>query len=519
MAYESMSFAVGYTAEYGGIQNTLFQVQKKLDKTMERLSTGKRVNDMKDDEGGKAISDVMSSWKKGTDESIHNLKEFITMTKVAEKALNDIQDVLFEMKQTVDRLNGIEEGTSRSAAQAQLLELAMAINKIAMHTEYKGFKLFNLADDQSGTAGMGGTKQAYLWHSAKTENNVAGISTSGSGVGVLSNSDRYIRYGAGAEDFLAWDLGMDPRAQQLGMVMRAEISVSTADGVDKSLQKLYLNGKSIDEIATEQGLDLTSEEGIATAIREALGENVKVDFVKNTSGNIQKIILQTPGDFVYSIKDTSNNTLTTGVIRSVQFVTYEREFSESFGSLSMGTILGNRLEGGAATISLTGDKSIDDQDFEKTGTTGTMSSIDVEYTGVIGNRQYAVYHPNADGDDTTDSGVASAGGEVVANEGLFDINVMTSENAALARVQIEAAINQINELRGVLAAMQHQAESLINQRMEESVAAEEQISHIMDTDYAKELAEFTRQQIAQQAGVNMLSQKRQAAQLITQLLR
>jgi len=95
MAYESMSFAVGFSAEYGGIQNSLFQVQKKLDKTMEHLSTGKRINDMKDDEGGKAISDVMSSWKTGTDESVQNLKEFITMTKVAEKALNDIQDILF----------------------------------------------------------------------------------------------------------------------------------------------------------------------------------------------------------------------------------------------------------------------------------------------------------------------------------------------------------------------------------------------------------------------------------------
>jgi hypothetical protein len=106
MAYESMSFAVGYSAEYGGIQNSLFQVQKKIDKTMERLSTGKRVNDMKDDEGGKAVADVLSSWKKGTDEAIYNLKEFITMTKTAEKALNDIQDVLLEMKEIMKLVPG-----------------------------------------------------------------------------------------------------------------------------------------------------------------------------------------------------------------------------------------------------------------------------------------------------------------------------------------------------------------------------------------------------------------------------
>jgi flagellin-like hook-associated protein FlgL len=303
---------------------------------------------------------------------------------------------------------------------------------------------------------------------------------------------------------------MDPRARQLGMVMRAEISISSGT---TNLQNLYLNGKNIGEIATQQDLDLNSEEGIATAIREALGENVKVDFVKTSSGSLKTVVLQTPGDFVYAIKN-SKGILTTHEIHSVQLVTYEREFNGT-------NAIANRLEDQAATISLTGGTSTDDKDFESVSTDLLGgSNVKTDYTGVIGNRQYAVYRPNADGsDDTVESATNSGGGAVTAKEGLFDINVMTNENAALARVQIESAINQINELRGVLAAMQHQAEALINQRMEESVAADEQISHITDTDYAKELAEFTRQQIAQQAGVNMLSQKRQMAQLVTQLLR
>jgi len=86
-------------------------------------------------------------------------------------------------------------------------------------------------------------------------------------------------------------------------------------------------------------------------------------------------------------------------------------------------------------------------------------------------------------------------------------------------VIIEAAIQQIDEMRGVLAAYQKQAEHLISNRQQESTAVETQVSQLTETDYAKELAELTKQQIVQQAGVNMLSQKRQAAQLITQLLR
>jgi len=456
MAYESMSFAVGFNAEYGGIQNTLFQVQKKLDKTMEHLSSGKRINDMKDDEGGRAIADTMSSWKTGTDESIHNLKEFITMTKIAEKALNDVQDILHEMKQTVDRLNGLETASDRSAAQSQLVELAMAINKIVTHTEYKGFKLFNLDENNNNT---------YLEHTARTD------------IGNMTRySDRYIRYGAGAEDFLSWDLGMDPNAQHLGKVNGIKVSKG-------QISNYYFNGKNVGEIATQMGIDLGTNDGIVTAIREALGENVKVDVL--TDGNV---LIQTPGDFVY----TTGGSGAAHTVRSVVFDTYEMEFT---------------AEGATTTT---------DDDAVDTKTAGDAINLvgNGNYaTGVMGNRRNAVYYVNAS------SGEDGKGGKFVARNGLFDVNVMSNEAAALARVQIEAAIVQVNELRSVLAAMQHQAESLINQRMEESVAAEAQVSHIVDTDYAKELAQFTKQQIAQQAGVNMLAQKRQMAQLITQLLR
>jgi len=324
MAYEPMSFAVGFSAEYGGIQNSLFQVQKKLDKTMEKLSTGRRINDMKDDEGGRAIADTMSSWKSGTDESIYNLKEFITMTKIAEKSLNDIQDILFEMKQTVDRLNGIEDATDRSGAQAQLRELAMAINKIVEHTEYKGFKLFNIA-------GIGGDEKQYLAHTMKDDENV------------LSHSDRFIRYGAGAEDFLSWDLGMDPRAQQLGMVVGTKISidlqdvyqntegergagVATVDSAE-ALSKMYLNGKKLGEIAEENGIDLTTKEGMITAIKLALGENVKVDIVEKDVADEQAIYTDSNGDWVAGF---TGETLSSGEAVAVY---------ASGGSVALGTAI------------------------------------------------------------------------------------------------------------------------------------------------------------------------------------
>jgi len=99
------------------------------------------------------------------------------------------------------------------------------------------------------------------------------------------------------------------------------------------------------------------------------------------------------------------------------------------------------------------------------------------------------------------------------------VNVLGMEQAGDAKVIIEAAIQQIDEMRGILAAYQKQAEFLISNRQVESNKVEAQVSQLTETDYAKELAKLTKQQIVQQAGVNMLAQKRQMAQLITQLLR
>jgi len=434
MAYEPMSFAVGFNAEVGGIQNSLFRIEKKLNNTMEALSTGQRVNEMKDDEGGMAVADVLKSWKSGTEEAIYNLKEFATAAKIVQKALDDIRNILIQMRETVDRVQGMDiDDTERAAAESEIQSLATGINRIIAHTEYKGMNLFNL------------NESAYI-----NQNRAEGVASKNA-----LHIARFIRMGAGPEDFLNFDFGINPRAEQLGLVLRETIKTGG------SITEFYFNGKNVADIAKRNGLDLNTKEGIRKAVKLAFGGTVKVDFA---SDGLETIVIQAPGDFVYTTGAG------TGVhrVKALSFAIHEREYNGS----NMGK------------------------------------------TGVINNkRTEATYYMNT---STTTSGEPASRKAV---GGLMDIEIDSQDDAALARVVIDAALVQIDEVAAAVSGMQHMIDSLIDQRMEEVVSAETQVSHIMDTDYAKELANFTKQQIAQQAGVNMLAQKRQMAQLVTQLLR
>jgi len=193
----NMNFAIGYSAEYGALQNNMFNIQRKLDKTMENLSTGSKVNDMKDDMSGKAIADVLQSWKVGTDEAIENLKEFISFTKTAEDALDKLQEVLFDMKQTVDRLTGIDNPSENGMAQNELEANLMAYERIVEQTQFKGWKVFD---------------EGFMYLDT---GNAAGM-----------NTFRYrnFRFAAGRENSMTWDLGLAPKSYNVGKVKQYEFT-------------------------------------------------------------------------------------------------------------------------------------------------------------------------------------------------------------------------------------------------------------------------------------------------------
>jgi len=125
-------------------QGSLSNVNKKMSVSMERLSTGMRINSAKDDAAGLSISNRMTSQIRGYAVAIRNSNDGISMTQTAEGALGQIGDMLQRMRElAVQSSNGSNSADNRAAIQAEVLQLKNEINNIATKTSHNDIKLLN----------------------------------------------------------------------------------------------------------------------------------------------------------------------------------------------------------------------------------------------------------------------------------------------------------------------------------------------------------------------------------------
>jgi len=125
-------------------QGSLSNVNKKMSVSMERLSTGMRINSAKDDAAGLSISNRMTSQIRGYAVAIRNSNDGISMTQTAEGALGQIGDMLQRMRElAVQSSNGSNSADNRAAIQAEVSQLKAEINNIAKKTSHNDIKLLD----------------------------------------------------------------------------------------------------------------------------------------------------------------------------------------------------------------------------------------------------------------------------------------------------------------------------------------------------------------------------------------
>ncbi|MDR6144750.1 MULTISPECIES: flagellin [unclassified Sphingomonas] len=125
-----------------------------LNVSMERLSTGKRINSAKDDAAGLAIAASMSAQVRGMNQAIRNSNDGISMAQTAEGALQEVSNMLQRMRElAVQKANGIYSTTDKDNITAEQNALAAQVSTILRNTQFNGQKLLN------GTAGNSGAVQ------------------------------------------------------------------------------------------------------------------------------------------------------------------------------------------------------------------------------------------------------------------------------------------------------------------------------------------------------------------------
>jgi len=140
-------------------QNALTVNNRTLDKAMQQLSTGKRINSAADDAAGLAIADKMSSQILGLNQAVRNANDGISMLQTAEGATQEITNMLQRMRElAVQAANDTNSTADRSALQLEADELTEEIERIFINTQWNGMNIL----DASGSNAVGSAGDVIL---------------------------------------------------------------------------------------------------------------------------------------------------------------------------------------------------------------------------------------------------------------------------------------------------------------------------------------------------------------------
>jgi flagellin len=321
-------------------QRNLGSSQADLNKSMQRLSSGLRINSAKDDAAGLAISDRMTAQITGLNQASRNANDGISLAQTAEGALQESTNILQRIRElAVQSANDTNTETDRQSLQDEVDQLQEELDRIAKTTEFNGKALLNgdqSADDaftfqvganagadQTISFGISSAKIADLGaedagtvvaSAATAEGTAAGLTFTASAEGASGNAEYVIEFvagtgsGAAASATLAsgtitvtlattadGTASVDLAASSAATLIAAEISgysvdaaSGAADLTDASDATVTISG-GIDETLTTnvEGIDISTRAGAVAAITSvdnALGE---IDNSRGALGAVQ----------------------------------------------------------------------------------------------------------------------------------------------------------------------------------------------------------------------------------------
>jgi flagellin len=231
-------------------QRNLLSSQGSLATSMQRLSSGLRVNSAKDDAAGLAIAERMNAQVKGLNVAARNANDGISLAQTAEGALGKVGDMLQRMRElAVQSANATNSSDDRDALQAEVKQLSDEIDRVSQQTSFNGKKVldgsFTAATFQVGAnagdnitiGSLADTTAANLSVVAYGENTVAGLDPAAdiTAYNVAVTANLTIAVGAAA----AVDLGELPAAssaiERMGQVMEAINRKASETGVSAYL--------------------------------------------------------------------------------------------------------------------------------------------------------------------------------------------------------------------------------------------------------------------------------------------
>lgn len=474
-----------------------------ISKSLEKLSSGFRINRAGDDAAGLAISEKMRAQIKGLEAATDNSQDAISLVQTAEGGLQEIHSMLNRMTELATKSsNGTyTDDVDRQALQDEISALKDEINRIADSTNFNGIKLLD------GTMGVGTTGVvANATVNAATGLDAAAkfIFTAPEGYKIELKQDT----GVARAGTAAWGAGANSKTLTLTLKTGENY---TQEDIDKLINGLTgtpteADGKiklSVDggfKTGTANGTFVTAAQGEAKAAKKATVDSVNNKF---------KVTADKAGDKTSSL--TINNAGTKGV--TVNAATGDTVINLEDGKEYSASEINDMLSKAGAGMSVSYEGKISAADFA-TETAGGLTLANGAGVAAGGGLTLQI----GDTNDTWNQLELSIDDIHVNALDLNSVDISTREGASAAMSKIKTAINTVSTQRGKLGAIQNRLEHTINNLgvTTENITAAE--SRIRDVDMAKEMMEFTKNSVLMQSAQAMLAQANQQPQSVLQLL-
>jgi flagellin len=241
-------------------QRNLSQSQGSLATSMQRLSSGLRVNSAKDDAAGLAIADRMNAQIRGINVAIRNANDGISLAQTAEGALSTVTDVLQRMRElAVQAQNGSNGTSDRANLDTEYQQLSAEITRIAAQTKFNGTAIVG-SGSGAQTFQVGANNGDTLTITTSTVTTVAGdLTTSGNASTALADIDSKLdtittdraNYGAMMNRFQfaisSLQVTGENQSAARGRIMDADFASETAN-----LARLFVVGRSACDTSRQQ---------------------------------------------------------------------------------------------------------------------------------------------------------------------------------------------------------------------------------------------------------------------------
>lgn len=134
-----MAFRINTNVDAANANRNLGLTQGLLSHTLQQLASGRRINSAADDAAGLAISEILTSQVRGTNQAVRNAQDAISLVQTADGALNQTSDALQRIRElTVQAGNGTLSASQRNAIQSEVSSLQQSIDQVAGGAQFNG---------------------------------------------------------------------------------------------------------------------------------------------------------------------------------------------------------------------------------------------------------------------------------------------------------------------------------------------------------------------------------------------